>query len=350
MRFDYALVPHHFSQKAPRTFFAIAQTVTVAFLRLRYSHTIHTINSVHHTLLLFQRSLVITSATNSYYITMTTNPENAKAPTEANATMVTNPGDTKTTAEALEPFNEKQDNAKDPVVDSMVPPNEKHRDDTKTPVADMEAPKKEKQDGANLQVSPAPAPNPDDHFLMEELEHKKLFSMEELTGLLGQINKPLEDLRGQIKSIRDELKGGLEYFREEIKRGLAQVNEESEQVKASKDSNALLLKAMKLVEVELTDMHNSWLEQHQQIANQQKQMGELAKKQEDLERTVLNLGDCSTRQDTELAREREEKRNFEAYCDRGARACWVEMIKKRPKATQSMKHDTKVKREMDYDI
>jgi hypothetical protein len=281
---------------------------------------------------------------------MTTNPENAKAPTEANATMVTNPGDTKTTAEALEPFNEKQDNAKDPVVDSMVPPNEKHRDDTKTPVADMEAPKKEKQDGANLQVSPAPAPNPDDHFLMEELEHKKLFSMEELTGLLGQINKPLEDLRGQIKSIRDELKGGLEYFREEIKRGLAQVNEESEQVKASKDSNALLLKAMKLVEVELTDMHNSWLEQHQQIANQQKQMGELAKKQEDLERTVLNLGDCSTRQDTELAREREEKRNFEAYCDRGARACWVEMIKKRPKATQSMKHDTKVKREMDYDI
>jgi hypothetical protein len=47
---------------------------------------------------------------------MTTKPDNARAPTEANATMVTNPDDTKTLAEALEtPKEETQDGTKTPV-------------------------------------------------------------------------------------------------------------------------------------------------------------------------------------------------------------------------------------------
>jgi hypothetical protein len=52
----------------------------------------------------------------SVHHNMTTNPDNAKAPTEANATMLTNPNDTKTPAEALEtPNDETQDGTKTPV-------------------------------------------------------------------------------------------------------------------------------------------------------------------------------------------------------------------------------------------
>jgi hypothetical protein len=108
---------------------------------------------------------------------MTTKPDNARAPTEANATTVTNPDDTKTPAEALEtPQEETQDGTKTSLPD-IENPKEKQEDDTKTPALDtpqegtqddiktslveaLETPKDKTQDGTKTPVNPNKSSEP----------------------------------------------------------------------------------------------------------------------------------------------------------------------------------------------
>jgi chromosome segregation ATPase len=101
-------------------------------------------------------------------------------------------------------------------------------------------------------------------------------------------------------------------------------------------------------EDQLKGMHNRWQEQQQQIMNQQNQLTELTKKLEDAERRFRDVTQCLTIQTTEVARERKEKRKLrELYHEERA---LVKTTKQELKSTQSMKYDTKVKKEMDYEF
>jgi hypothetical protein len=82
--------------------------------------------------------------------------------------------------------------------------------------------------------------------------------------------------------------------------------------------------------------------------NQQNQLTELTKKLEDAERRFRDVTQCLTIQTTEVARERKEKRKLrELYHEERA---LVKTTKQELKSTQSMKYDTKVKKEMDYEF
>jgi hypothetical protein len=72
---------------------------------------------------------------------MTTNPDNAKAPTEAkNATMVTNPGYT-------------QDDTKTSLVEALETPKEETQDGTKTSLQNTESPKEKQEDDTKTSVA-----------------------------------------------------------------------------------------------------------------------------------------------------------------------------------------------------
>jgi hypothetical protein len=160
---------------------------------------------------------------------MTTNPDNAKPPTGANATMLTDPGYAKTPAEAMEtPKEETQENTKTPADEAMESPKEEQQDDTKARAQGWETPKEETKDGTKTPADEATKFSilllKIDYFRCENEELReenqdlcgknedlsdKLMHQSQLTiRVLGIISlrDENEDLREKNEGLRDKLK------------------------------------------------------------------------------------------------------------------------------------------------